>query len=300
MLKTRKPTMTKSPRLPVTVRLDDVRELLPDARPGKVVLGLAEKAPELLDLDESHVLVIGYAGYGKTVLVRSMLAQTLAHGGYGVVLDAAHTTHEWATTHPDVSYARSVVGIHSELLRLRDELEARMAILRAGGPAPVDRVMVAIEERTALVELLKRWWAINRGANDPVRSPALDALETLEQASPSWRIHLVATVQHAAGMSSPAAREVYGTRLVGTHLSEKAYRAALGSVEPPAGRSRLRGRFWLVRHAQSAEIDVTPVQTLALTPSQARDLVNEVLKASRKNYAARIPGRRVFVGRGMA
>lgn len=250
-----------APAMAPAVRVEDVRAALEESRPSSVVLGLERPGrPVNLDLNEGHVLMSAGAGSGKSVLMRSLLAQQLAHGSEVVILDVTGPSHRWAIDHPDVTYVRDVDEIGAELLRLVDELQRRMAVLAAGGP--VRRLVVAIEARDVLVEHLD--------------APARAALETLERVGPAFmRMHVVSSV-HRPPALAPALLKNYSARIVGRATGPQAWELLAGRGVPypgPAMRGR-PGRFWLVHLGRR----VVELRGLFVTPEQARDLVAAVLR----------------------
>lgn len=256
----RKTKTTSAAALPAVVQVEDVRDALEESRPSSVVLGLERPGlPVSLDLNEGHVLMSAGAGSGKSVLMRSLLAQQLAHGSEVVILDVTRLSHRWAIGHPDVTYVRDVDEIGAELLRLVDELQRRMAVLAAGGP--VRRLVVAIEARDVLVEHLD--------------APARAALETLERVGPAFlRMHVVSSVYRPPALS-PMLKN-YSARIVGRATCPQAWELLAGRGVPypgPAMRGR-PGRFWLVHLGRR----VVELRGLFLTPEQARDLVAAVLR----------------------
>lgn len=250
-----------APATSPAVRVEDVRDALEGSRPSSVVLGLERTGrPVSLDLNEGHVLMSAGAGSGKSVLMRSLLAQQLAHGSEVVILDVTRLSHRWAIGHPDVTYVQDVDEIGAELLRLVDELQRRMAVLADGGP--VRRLVVAIEARDVLRSHLD--------------VSARAALETLERVGPAFvRMHVVSSV-HRPPALSPALRENYAARIVGRGTCPQAWELLAGKGVPYPGEAmRGRpGRFWLIRAGRR----VVELRGLFVTPEQARDLVAAVLR----------------------
>lgn len=272
------------PSTPGVVRLDDVRDELEAAREGTVILGKGEAGAMTLDLDFSHVLVVGGAGSGKSSLVRSVLAQVLATGGYVVILDLVPGVHRWASKHPDVAYARDIPKMHAELVRLGEELTWRH-LYTAAEVRAARRIVVSVEHRGAMVQMLRHYWSEIRTATDPEKSPAVDALEALEVASPALRMHLMATTQRAAAgdLGGAGKRENYRVRICAGRVSDVGWRMVLGGAPRPAGAySAGPGRFWVVRGAA-----VAPLRALWLTPDQARHLVAAVIATARTKWGVR-------------
>ncbi|MGH3997872.1 MAG: helicase HerA domain-containing protein [Pseudonocardiaceae bacterium] len=268
---------------PSTVRLEDVREELEAAREGTAILGMGETGPMTLDLDYSHVMVVGGTGSGKSVLVRSVLAQQLAHGADVLILDQAWGGHRWAKGHPDVTHAPDIDTVHYELVRLGEELADRL-VAGYSEVQKMRRIVVALEHRGSLVEALRRFWEIARVPGlSPEGSPAVAALAALEWASPLLRINLVASSQTAAPLS-PFTREVYGVRIASASVSPQAWQQIAGDLPRPVastGAPRRRGRFCVVTGMAAG-----PLNGLCLTPLESQFLVAAVIAAGRGEWGA--------------
>lgn len=270
----------KPPASPAPVKLEDVREDLEAAREGTAVLGLGEAGPMTLDLDYSHVLVVAGTGKGKSVLIRSVLAQQLAHGAEVVILDQTWGAHRWAKRHPDVTYARDIDDIHHQLVRLGEELADRMVadhaeVMRSR------RLVVAIENRGNLVDELRRFWEAARvpGLSPEGGSPAVAALAALEWASPLLRINLVTASQSSAFLPI-ATRAAYGLRIAGASISDESWQNLTDDLPRPAGTSTWHpGRFCVIRGMATA-----PLEALYLEPTEARHLVAAVIAAGRGKW----------------
>lgn len=267
------------PALPASsVSLVDVRDALESTRLGQVVLGLGEAGPMMLDLDFSHTLIVGDTGSGISSLMRSMLAQVLADGGEVVIVDRARTSQQWADGHPDVTYARTLDEIAAELVRLGEELERRQAIA-AADILNVRQLVLAIEHRAGLAEALQERWAELRQTGDPERSPAAEALQALEWASPLLGIHLVATANSGVWLSAQA-REAYGIRILSGRVGELAWPVFTGGLPRPlAAMSRRPGRFWVVRG-----VTTVPLTGLHLLAEEAQHLPAALIAADRRKW----------------
>lgn len=262
------------------VRLEDVREELAATRTGTVILGLGEIGPMTLDLDFSHVLIVGDTGSGASSVMRSFLAQSLAHGAAVVVLDRVRGTHDWANGHPDVRQARSLDEIAAELVAAREELERRQETA-ATDILTARRLVLAIEKRAGLVEALQERWMEIRRTGDPKKAPAVEALAALEWASPMLGIHLVTSTHSAAWMPADSLAP-YNVRILSGRVGELAWPYFTGGRSRPlSAASGCRGEFWV----QSGATTV-PLRALYLTDEESRHLVAAVIAAARQSWGA--------------
>lgn len=268
---------------PVMVELDDVRDELAATRAGTVILGAGEAGPMTLDLEHSHVLVTGYSGSGKRVLMRSIAAQSLAHGDEVVILDGT-SRHRWAAGHPDVAYAASTAEMHFQLVRLGEELADRM-VADNDELYAMRRVLLVIENRGELVDALRWFWEENRTPADSPGSPAVAALAALEFASRDLRMHLVSAVFSPASLPA-ASRSAYGARIISGRVSAQHWAVASGGLPRPlvphgGPGDRGRGRFWVV-----VGLTAAPLQALMLTDEESRHLAAAVILSARRIWGA--------------
>ncbi|MBC7279201.1 type IV secretion system DNA-binding domain-containing protein [Nocardioides sp.] len=264
---------------PSMVELDDVRDELAATRAGTVILGAGESGPMTLDLEHSHVLVVGGSGTGKRVLMRSIAAQGMAHGEDVVILDGTGR-HRWAAGHPDAAYAASTAEMHFQLVRLGEELADRM-VADNDELYAMRRVLLVVENRGELVEALRWFWEQNRTPADPAGSPAVAALAALEWASPLLRMHVVAAVNSPAALPA-ASRSAYGVRVISARVNAQSWAvASRGLPRPLDAESDRRGRFWVAVGQTAA-----PVQALSLSEDESRHLAAAVILSARRIWGA--------------
>ncbi|WP_368566134.1 FtsK/SpoIIIE domain-containing protein [Pseudoxanthomonas sp. UTMC 1351] len=263
---------------PAPVELEHVHEAIAAARASTAVLGLGNRGEvESIDLDASHVLVAGGAGSGKSVLIRSMIGQHLAHGAEVVVLDPGKRTYRWAEVHPDVTAAVGADDIHHQLVRVAQLLEEREE-LPSGALRAVRRLVLVVEERNTIVEILRKFWAEARMPWSSKESPAVKALFKLEAADPKMRIHLVTSSYRAPVLN--ANRPAYATRIVSERLSESAWHAiAPGVSRPLRGRTGRPGRFTVVTPGGAVAL-----RALSLTHEEALHLPAALIAAERRTW----------------
>lgn len=185
-----KPTLelTASQPPPARVSLADIREAIDRARADEMVWGLGKQARTVtssLSADSPHIGLSMGSGAGKSVTARALLAQMLYRGCIGLILDHKMISHQWAAGLPNVAIARRPHEIHAALLWLGREVERRNEVALAGADMDGNvhavvgpRLIVIGEELNATIARLRTYWRQIRENSDPVRSPALDALDS--------------------------------------------------------------------------------------------------------------------------
>src|SRR5215475_7092248 len=121
-------TLTHSPEPVGFAGWDILEPHLTVAEEPRPVLGLGSRGvPVTLDFtsETPHVLVSAPSGGGKTAAARIVAAHVLHHGGQVLILDYKKISHQWADGVPGVTYARTAVEIHDNLLALQAEIAAR-------------------------------------------------------------------------------------------------------------------------------------------------------------------------------
>ena len=183
------PTLTIVPTQPPPdeVLLPAIKEWFDKIGPDDLVVGLGrDGTPVILSLhgDSPHIGLTMGSGAGKSVTARFFGAQMLYKGAVVVILDPKRISHMWARGLPNVAYARDDEELHEMLLALQREVDRRnrVADIAADVEGKVNanvgpRIFVIAEELNAAMKRLRAYWRRERGPGDPVRSPALDALD---------------------------------------------------------------------------------------------------------------------------
>jgi hypothetical protein len=180
-------TVTQPP--PARVSLADIRPVIDRARADELVWGLGKRAAPVttsLSGDSPHIGLSMGSGAGKSVTARALLAQMLYRGCIGLILDYKMISHQWAAGLPNVVIARRPHEIHAALRWLGREAERRNEVALVGADMDGNvrsvvgpRLIVICEELNATVARLRAYWREEREKDDPVRSPALDALDAV-------------------------------------------------------------------------------------------------------------------------
>ncbi len=149
-----------------------------------------------LDSESPHVLISASVGGGKSVVGRAILAQSVASGAVGVVLDVKRISHKWAYNQSKIGYAKTIPDIGNALVELGREVHRRNEIAEVwGGPietAPVGpRIVVLFEELNAtmgqLKEMSKR---IPKGTYG-----AMEALNDVLLLGRAAKVHIIGVMQ---------------------------------------------------------------------------------------------------------
>lgn len=174
---------------PSLVTLADAMAAILAAKEDDVVWGFGRKwKPVVTSLsgDSPHVGISAGSGGGKSVTVRSLLAQQLRKGAIGIILDIKMISHQWAANLPNVVIYRRPAEIHAAMVWLGEEVDRRNEVALAGadedGNVNADvgpRIIVVGEELNATMDALRGYWRDARGPDDPVRSPALTAFDAV-------------------------------------------------------------------------------------------------------------------------
>lgn len=220
---------------PTKVAATDVHKVMVKASESAPVIGLGRNGRVVavdLDAESPHMLASMSAGGGKSVLMGGLVAQLLANGAHGVILDFKRTSQKDLKDHPHVRYCRDIGDIHDELVALAEECMRRAYAIDAGeDPGP--RLVVLVEEQNALKDALDLHWDEIGGRG---KSPAVIALNKLLYMGREPKVHVLAVAQMgtAQALGGPAARENYATRILG-----RASHQAWAMLAPQVPRNRI-------------------------------------------------------------
>lgn len=267
---------------PALVPLAMIREAIDDAKTGQIVLGLGVRAQVVsvsVAGESPHVLINGPTSSGKSVAVMSFIAQFLYHGGFAIILDFKELSQVWADsldgTLPNIVYCRSDEEIHTMVLWLRGEMRRRNKVARHSArrdgriEANVgDRLLIAVEEMNVTAARLARYWAQARDPGDPVRSPAVEAMNELLFMGRQTKCHILMASQRAEAnaVGGGAARENLVARILLGKIQKKTWAMLAGEFEYPATMTTGQG------HAHVITGTVRECQTVLMPPQEAWDL----------------------------
>lgn len=282
-------TVTEPVRPPARVTFDDIFPLLASSRDTAPIIGLAagrRPVPVDLEADSPHILVSAGTGAGKSVLLRAILSQGLAKGGYGIVFDMKKVSHMWASNLGNCEYHRTAEAVHERLLSLQREVDRRNALVERyadidGNTDHVDvgpRVWVMAEEMNVTISRLNKYWRSIKEKGDPNTSPAVDALLDLLFMGRQIKVHVVSVAQMASArtLGGPEARENYATRCLARY-SVNAWRMLCPELWPMPRKSKRLGRWQIVTAGVATE-----TQVAFFTPRQARELAQQGVPASER------------------
>lgn len=284
--------MLITPRIlpPESVSWSDVAPHIAAAPETAPVLGIGPgRLPVAADLvsDSPHVLVAGGTGAGKSVVIKILIAQMLAHGGVVVVCDLKRRSHTWLRDSPTdrVLYVRDLPDVHAALVAVGQEADRRN---RAGDDPYVTetdigpRLLLVMEEQNAVSDALTDYWSLTRTKDDPKRSPAVTALRRILFMGRSARINVMTVVTSgtARAIGGPEARENYALRCLARYTPQ-AWKMLAGDVSAPR-KTRIVGRWEVVRAGEvvSTQIpELTDDEALALAfggVTPARDALTSI------------------------
>lgn len=268
---------------------NDAREAMGATTDSRPIIGLdMQHNPVYVDLhsDSPHILISMGSGGGKSVAMKTLLAQFARNGAHTVILDYKRHSHRWARRVPSVTYCRDIEDIHDTLLAIADLAMERYKAADLLSDEEFDRgewmgerVVVAIEEMNAMMSELEDYWtevrtknAGNRFWQVPRRSPAVKALHKLLSMGRAANVNVIAVAQRASvasmgggssyGASGGDARENFAVRILAryTHSTWKMLIPDCDYVPP----SEHIGRAQVARGA-----DATETQILYLTDDEA-------------------------------
>ena len=118
----------------------------------------------------------------------------------------------------------------------------------------------------AASEMLRDYWAMTREKDSPKRSPAITALKHLLFTGRSARVHVVAIAQRldAQLVGGGSGRENFNVRCL-SRFSAQAWKMLASDAGPVPKRSRVVGRWHVVKHGGAVEC-----QVVWITDEQAR------------------------------
>jgi len=246
---------------PSRVLWDDVIGHIRKASDTAPFVGLARRGLVIdadLEADSPHILVSAGSGGGKSVLTKLLVCQGLNRGAGAVILDYKRSSHAWARGIPGVLYARDIDEIHDALIALGAEAERRN---RASDDPDIDvgpRIFLVAEEMNATIFKLVEYWAAIRDKEDPKTSPAIAGLRDVLFMGRSVRINVIAIAQmmSARAIGGPEARENFATRAL-TRYSTNAWKMLAPEVWPAPKKSRVVGRWQIVKGGEAFETQVT-------------------------------------------
>lgn len=270
-------TLTASAPPPALVTLADVMPAIKAAREDEVVWGLGKRGKVVknsLGADSPHVGLSMGSGAGKSVTARAFLAQQLHKGAVGLILDYKMISHQWARDLPNVVIARRPHEIHGALVWLGGELERRNEVALAGADLDGNvhavvgpRLIVVCEELNATMSRLRKHWRQVRDRDDPVRSPALDALDAASFMGRQVLCNILYIGQRLSVRASGGdgdARENIGVIAFGRYSASNWKMLAGDHPMPP--KSLTPGRLQVVAN------DVTETQGVRMLAREARQL----------------------------
>jgi hypothetical protein len=286
-------TIREIPPPPDEVLLEHIQQILFDAAPDELVIGLGRDGSPVtisLDGDSPHIGLSMGSGGGKSVTCGLILAQMLYKDCIGLVLDVKRISHSWAKNLRNVGYCREIEDIHDALLWLQREGDKRNRIadehsdFEGNVHANVGpRIIVIAEELNTMMKRLRRYWARERGSGDPQRSPALDALEEVMCMGRQVRINIIMIGQRLSADATGGgdSRENLAA-LVMARFKPATWSMLIPDLAmPPRTKHKLRGEV--------VTDEVKTVQIALLTGTQRRQLAVSGRIADARKWCPEMP-----------
>lgn len=183
--------------------------------------------------DSPHIGILSGTGGGKSELMAWIVAQIMRGGAGIVILDPKATSHRWLMNRPGVLYCNERAMLHDTIIWLDDELMRRG---RANRAAPADlvfpQILVLLEERNSLQDMLRDHWYDIKETGDRAKSPALVALDRLNSMGRSLGITVLLAGQESASQHI-GSRSNYGSFCMGGNMAPNHWKN-VGVARKPA------------------------------------------------------------------
>lgn len=225
---------------------EDAKDAMAKATQSMPVIGCDKDTgePVSIDLhnDSPHTLLSMGSGGGKSVALRSLLAQFIRNGAAVFILDYKRNSHRWANRVPGVVYSRDIPEIHEVLQALAKEGDDRFKASDNLSDEEFERgewkgqqIVIAVEELNSLITELEDYWQEIRTQQKsathwqvPRRSPAIKALHKILAMGRGANVFVLAVAQRAStaamggagGGSGGDARENFQTRILARHTHQ--------------------------------------------------------------------------------
>lgn len=208
--------------------------------------------------DSPHAGVLAGSGAGKSEIIAFMAAQIMRGGGGVVVLDPKGTSHRWLLGREDVLYVTERAMLHDTVIWLDDELDRRK---RRNLASAVDldfpQIIVLIEERNSLQDMLRDHWFEIKETGQRAKSPALVAMDRLNSMGRSLGYTVILAGQESASQHI-GSRSNFGSFLMGGRMAANHYKNVGVSRKPSIGASPGRMAYVVAGQAtpfQAAYVD---------------------------------------------
>lgn len=261
-----------------------------------VGLGVHDK-PVWIDwaLDSPHLALSFGSGAGKSTLIRSLAAQTVYKGGRAAIFDGGkdgESHQDWTRDEAlqllnGVEFYPSIAEEHDALVAWEAERQRRAQAVLARTGEQFQRVLLVLEERNITMPKLQAYWAgiRSREDGDPVKSPAIQAVQNLVGAGRSVSMNCVASAQRfdAAAAGGGSVRASFQVRML-SRFDDGARNMLIPEIKPKPKSSNHLGRAILCVGGEA-----TDVQALYMATHEAVDMCRnpEVAQTSQRIIAPR-------------
>lgn len=252
-----------APLPPKKVKWADVLTLLESAPESAPIIGLGSRGKVVsvdLDAEAPHVLVSASTGGGKSVMVRTIVAQLMHNGAHVIFLDLKRHSHRWARGLENVTYCRTPEEIHDALIWAAAEGERRNVLVDEGGDEAtkdLPRIVIVAEEMNATISRLKKYWDATREKSDRKQSPAVEALQEVLFMGRAVKENVVAVAQMmtANALGGPEARENFAIRILARY-TRNSWMMLVPEIQPIPRSSRHAGRVQVCIAGEATETQV--------------------------------------------
>jgi hypothetical protein len=197
-------------------RADLINPYLGESVSGAVKWYLGEDSP--------HIAVLGGSGSGKSELIAWIVAQFMRGGAGVVVLDPKVTSHRWLLNREQVLYCNDRALLHDTIMWLDSELARRAELNRtAADDIEFAQILVLIEERNSMQDLLRDHWYEIKEPGARQKSPALSALDRLNSMGRSLGITVLLAAQESASQHI-GSRSNFGSFAIAGRMAANHYK----------------------------------------------------------------------------
>jgi hypothetical protein len=174
--------------------------------------------------DSPHAGVLAGSGAGKSEIIAWKTAQIMRGGAGVVVLDPKGTSHRWLLNREDVLYVTERAMLHDTVIWLDDELERRKRRnLASARDLDFPQIVVLIEERNSLQDMLRDHWYEIKESGQRAKSPGLVAMDRLNSMGRSLGFTVILAGQESASQHI-GSRSNFGVFLMGGRMAANHYR----------------------------------------------------------------------------
>lgn len=262
---------------------DELREIVMSCWDDSVLcLGRGlHGAPVWVDFkrDSPHIALSWGSGAGKTALLRFLAAQTVYKGGRAAIFDGGkdgESHQDWTRDEAmqlvdGVEFYPTIAEEHDALVAWENERQRRSQAVLARTGEQFQRVLLVLEERNVTKARLQAYWTSIREKDEPLKSPAVQAIANLVNAGRSVNMNCAASAQRfdAYCIGGGDVRGSFQLRSL-ARFDEQGRKMLIPDITPKPKSSSHPGRAILVVNGEVIEYQaafLTPGETVGLCRS---------------------------------